>query len=262
MLRYVLVFILFFTVFSPPSWGVRVAWDGRINGYRTLFIDTEFGNEVLFAAVVPTGMLHDDPALAGISHHTEHQVLVSSASWDEGGRVMEQIKRLTGGGGNAQTHDATTSFYFHGHLDSVELMVKYLGAALSTYQPVAKSFWVETEAIRDELAKFLHDDDYITDELYRTEFLPPGHFLRKVSFGLPHEISRIGIDDSLNYYYANFRPEYVILTVIGNFFPNGPRYPSVFETPLSRRILRLPWIGEGGPPVLGWCRVQRSILPR
>ncbi|MBI3296320.1 MAG: insulinase family protein [Deltaproteobacteria bacterium] len=210
-------FVVFGVLFLQPLKAAKVAFEGKINGFPVLFIDTEFGNEVHFGAVVPTGMGLDKPVeLEGISHLIEHQVFRRTDKFENGEREVNRIARQIGGGYNAHTGNELTAFYMKGHPDGLPLMIGHIGAMISSFRPEETSFLAERAVVIEESRQYLNRDSTVVWDAL-AEQLPIGHWNRKYSIGLPQNLERMSIDLALDYYYANYQPRFVTIVVTGNF---------------------------------------------
>ncbi|MBY0369946.1 insulinase family protein [bacterium] len=205
-------------VLSTSSHAASVFWEGRINGYRTVFLNTGFGNRIHVGTSVPVGMGLDEPKhLAGMAHLIEHQVFRRTKKFEDGERELEKLIRFYGGDYNAGTTLQDTSFHLSGHLDGAGGMIRHLGAMFSGYAPNATSFTPEAKVVIEESLEFRAQDVTVAEEAPYTELLPKRHYRNKYTVGQGRQLSRIDLDTALNYYYANYQPQFVTILVTGNF---------------------------------------------
>ncbi len=207
-----------FALLCVPSWGIKVPFHSRINGYPVIFIDTEFGNFIQFGTSVPAGMGHDDPiVMTGAAHLLEHEVFRRTDLFEDGEREVAKVNRQTGGGYNAFTGDEKTAYYMNGHPDGLGIIIRHIGAMMSGWRPEAEGFRNERSVVIEESGQYHKQDAVVAQEIYRTELLPRDHWLRKYSIGLKGQLSKIEMGMLQNQYYANYQPDNVTIFSIGNF---------------------------------------------
>lgn len=161
---------------------------------------------------VRTGSANEPEAQAGISHFLEHLFFKGTSTHNA--RQLMQIIESKGGQLNAFTARDYTCVYIKTLDTEACTGIGILGDILCDSQFV--DFEKERNVILEEIASnedvpedFVHD--LFMEDLY------PGHALGRPITGTCDSVSGLALDDVRAYYRQWYRPENMILSIVGNF---------------------------------------------
>ncbi|MFQ6605881.1 MAG: M16 family metallopeptidase [Fidelibacterota bacterium] len=184
------------------------------NGLQVLLIENPALPMVGVNVVVKTGSAYETFTTNGMSHMLEHLLFNGTTS-----RTQEELYTATdliGGYNNANTGEYYTNYMMvtpsQFIIEGMEIQADMLFNSTLPEEKFAK----EKGIVLEEIARSLGDPDVQRDRNLRA-VLYAGHALSLPTLGTYSTIESLNRDDVMEYYKANYVPNNMILTAVGNF---------------------------------------------
>jgi len=237
-----------------------IHWGRLDNGLRYALVhNQEPKGRVSVRLAVKVGSLYENENQRGLAHFLEHMAFNGSRHFPAA-NVVEFFQRLGmdfGGDTNASTNFDRTVY----QLELPDTKPETLRDSLTFFADVAGGLLLETKAIEKERGIILSEKRARDSVGLRTfvaelEFLVPDtRFPQRVPIGLDEVIKSAGRDRFVEFYNAWYRPERMIVTVVGDIDPAAvePLVKELFG-PLADRAPALP------EPRLGTVTAPETIV--
>jgi predicted Zn-dependent peptidase len=182
------------------------------NGLTVVMETIPYVHSVSVGVWVKTGSANEQVDLAGISHFLEHMVFKGTETRTSR-EIMEAVESR-GGLMNAFTSKEYTCYY-------VKMLDKHLDVGLDVLSDIMKNnVWSDLEkernVILEEIAAGVDvPDDHIHDMMAGKVW--PNHALGRSIAGDETTVSNTTLDDIKAYKQAWYRPDNMLLSIVGNF---------------------------------------------
>ncbi len=184
------------------------------NGLQVLLIENPALPMVGVNTVVKTGSAYENFASSGMSHMLEHLLFNGTTT-----RTQQQLYDdvdMIGGYNNANTSEYYTNYMMVVPAEYAKKGLELQADMLFNSVLPPKKFEKEKGIVLEEISKSLAKPN---EQLDRNiiSILYPGHALSLPTLGTYATIESMTRDDVYNFYKANYVPNNMIMSVIGNF---------------------------------------------
>jgi len=185
----------------------------KLNNGITLITEKRNTKSVTVQVTVKAGSNYENEKTAGISHFIEHMVFEGTKN-----RIAIEIANeieSIGGEINAATSNERTLYY-------VTVLKKYFDKAVEVLADLIQNPLFEEKTIEKERNVVLDEVNLLMDDPKRYQWvlfqktLYKKHPARNPVYGTPEAIKSITRQDMLNYYEKHYKPNNIIISVVGN----------------------------------------------
>lgn len=176
-------------------------------------------DSVAFMATAKTGSNYELSSQSGISHFVEHMLFEGTKSRPSARQIANEIESI-GGEINAYTSTERTSFY-------VKVLGKHFDRGLDVISDIIQNPLFDSKTIEKERRIILKEINMVTDEprfhqwILFQKTLFKKHPTRNPTYGTVKAVKRMARSDLVNYYKDYYKPNNIVLTVVGNMDKNA-----------------------------------------
>lgn len=189
------------------------------NGLRVVLAPDPGAQAADVAVWYATGSRFEKPGRSGITHLFERLMFhgTEAAGADDYRRLLQS----EGATLNTLTTPDYTSFFATVPASAVELALRLEAERMSKLRITAADVETERAFVLGERRMFLEMNPVGrgVEKLYAAAF--PGHGYSRPVIGVEADLSRITLDDALEYYRDHYGPGNAVLTVVGRFEPRA-----------------------------------------
>lgn len=183
------------------------------NGIRVVMEKIPYVNSVSIGIIVDCGSVNENEYNYGISHFIEHMLFKGTVKRNSK-EIAETIDNI-GGQLNGFTGKENTIYYakvLNNHLEiAIDVLSDMINNSLFNEEDITK----EKSVIIEELNMYLDSPEDLAVELLN-KIMFEGTSLEHPIIGTEENIKNINRTDILNYFYSNYLPENIIISVAGN----------------------------------------------
>lgn len=197
---------------------LRPELDTLTNGITLITESLPYVQSCTVGVWIKTGSANETPAWSGTAHFLEH--LFFKGTTTRSPREIMHAIESRGGQMNAFTGREATCLYVRTLPEHVGTAIEILGDVVcnSVYADLEK----ERNVILEEIASVQDTPDEYVMDLLTMQFWP-GHALGRPIAGFEETVSKLGIDDIRAFKEAWYRPENMVVAVVGNFDADAVR---------------------------------------
>ena len=176
-------------------------------------------DSVAFMATAKIGSNYELNSQSGISHFVEHMLFEGTKSRPTALQIANEIESI-GGEINAYTSTERTSFY-------VKVLGKHFDRGLDVISDIIQNPLFDSKTIEKERRIILKEINMVTDEprfhqwILFQKTLFKKHPTRNPTYGTVKTVKRMTRSDLVNYYKDHYKPNNIVLTVVGNLDKNA-----------------------------------------
>lgn len=185
----------------------------KLNNGITLIVEKRKTKSVTVQVTVKAGSNYENEKIAGISHFMEHMLFEGTKN-RTALQIANEIESV-GGEINAATSTERTIYY-------TTVLKKYLETAVDVLADLIQNPLFEEKTIEKERSVVLDEVNMVVDDPKRYQWtlfskkLYKKHPARSPVYGTSEAIKSITRQDMLDYYEKHYKPNNMIITVVGN----------------------------------------------
>jgi predicted Zn-dependent peptidase len=179
----------------------------------TLITEKRSTKSVTIQVMVKAGSNYENEKIAGISHFMEH-MLFEGTKTRTAIEIANEIESL-GGEINAATSNERTVYY-------ITVLKKYFDTAVEVLADMIQNPLFDEKALEKERGVVLDEVNMVVDDPKRYQWvlfqktLYKKHPAKNPIYGTAQAIKTITRQDMLDYYEKHYKPNNIIITVVGN----------------------------------------------
>ncbi|WP_313756519.1 pitrilysin family protein [Tissierella sp.] len=183
------------------------------NGIRVVMEKIPYVNSVSIGIIVDNGSVKEDKHNNGVSHFIEH-MLFKGTGKRTAKDIAEAIDNI-GGQLNAFTGKESTCYYAKVLYNHIDIAIDVLADMLTNSNFLESDIEKEKTVIIEEINMYLDSPEDMVSELLNDimfEDTPLGHPI----LGIEESIKNLNRDELINYFFNNYRPENIVISLAGN----------------------------------------------
>jgi zinc protease len=191
------------------------------NGLKVITIPMESPGLVAYYSVVRTGSRDEvEPGKSGFAHFFEHMMFRGTKKYP--GPVYDSIVTSIGASANAFTSDDVTAYHLNFAVEDLEKVIEVESDRFQNLHYELPAFQTESGAIYGEYRKGVTDPFEVLDERVR-DLAFDVHTYKHTTIGFERDIKAMpeAYDYSLGFFKRFYRPENVVLLVVGDVRPDA-----------------------------------------
>jgi len=191
------------------------------NGLKVIMIPMESPGLVAYYSVVRTGSRDEvEPGRSGYAHFFEHMMFRGTKKYP--GPVYDSIVTSIGASANASTSDDITVFHLNFAAENLEKVIEVESDRFQNLNYDLAGFQTESGAIYGEYRKGVTNPYEVLDEKVR-DLAFDVHTYKHTTIGFERDIKAMpeGYDYSIGFFKRFYRPENVVLLVVGDIKPDA-----------------------------------------
>ena len=191
------------------------------NGLKVITIPMESPGLVAYYSVVRTGSRDEvEPGKSGFAHFFEHMMFRGTKKYP--GPVYDSIVTSIGASANAFTSDDITAYHLNFAVEDLEKVIEVESDRFQNLHYELPAFQTESGAIYGEYRKGVTDPFEVLDERVR-DLAFDVHTYKHTTIGFERDIKAMpeAYDYSLGFFKRFYRPENVVLLVVGDVRPDA-----------------------------------------
>jgi len=191
------------------------------NGLKVIMIPMESPGLVAYYSVVRTGSRDEvEPGKSGFAHFFEHMMFRGTKKYP--GPVYDSIVTSIGASANAFTSDDVTAYHLNFAVEDLEKVIEVESDRFQNLHYELPAFQTESGAIYGEYRKGVTDPFEVLDERVR-DLAFDVHTYKHTTIGFERDIKAMpeAYDYSLGFFKRFYRPENVVLLVVGDVRPDA-----------------------------------------
>jgi predicted Zn-dependent peptidase len=179
----------------------------------TLLVEKRSAKSVTIQVMVRAGSNYENEKIAGISHFIEHMMFEGTKNRTTI-EIANAIESL-GGEINAATSNERTIYY-------ITVLKKYFDIAVDVLADMMQNPLFDEKAIEKERGVVLDEANMVIDDPKRYQWvlfmkqLFKNHPAKNPIYGTPEAIKTISRQDIVDYYEKYYKPNNMIISVVGN----------------------------------------------
>ncbi|MFH1211193.1 MAG: pitrilysin family protein [archaeon] len=179
----------------------------------TLITEKRSTKSVTIQVMVKAGSNYENEKIAGISHFMEHMLFEGTKN-RTAIEIANEIESL-GGEINAATSNERTVYY-------ITVLKKYFNTAVEVLADMIQNPLFDEKALEKERGVVLDEVNMVVDDPKRYQWvlfqktLYKKHPAKNPIYGTAQAIKTITRQDLLDYYEKHYKPNNIIITVVGN----------------------------------------------
>lgn len=179
----------------------------------TLIVEKRKTKSVTIQVMVKAGSNYENEKIAGISHFIEHMIFEGTKNRTTM-EIANEIESL-GGEINAATSNERTMYY-------VTILKKYFDIAVDVLADMMQNPLFDEKTIEKERGVVLDEVNMVVDDPKRYQWilfqktLYKNHPAKNPVYGTAEAIKTISKQDMLDYYEKYYKPNNMIISVVGN----------------------------------------------
>lgn len=180
----------------------------------TIIFEKRQTKTVAIEITVKTGSNNETKRINGISHFIEHMIFEGTKTRKSSREIANEIEKL-GGELNAFTSSERTCFFS-------KVLNKHFDKALEVLSDIIKNPLFDKKAIEKERKVIIKEIDLVTDEprfhqwILFQKTLFKKHPTKNPTYGSKQAVKKLTRKDLLNYYKKFYKPNNIIISVVGN----------------------------------------------
>ena len=191
------------------------------NGLKVIMIPMESPGLVAYYSVVRTGSRDEvEPGRSGYAHFFEHMMFRGTEKYP--GPVYDSIVTSIGASANAFTSDDITAYHLNFAVEDLEKVIEVESDRFQNLHYDLPAFQTESGAIYGEYRKGVTNPYQVLDEKVR-DLAFDVHTYKHTTIGFERDIKAMpdGYDYSLGFFKRFYRPENVVLLIVGDIKPDA-----------------------------------------
>ncbi|HMK38257.1 MAG TPA: pitrilysin family protein [Bacteroidota bacterium] len=191
------------------------------NGLKVIMIPMESPGLVAYYSVVRTGSRDEvEPGRSGYAHFFEHMMFRGTKKYP--GPVYDSIVTSIGASANAFTSDDITAYHLNFAVENLEKVIEVESDRFQNLLYDLPAFQTESGAIYGEYRKGVTNPYEVLDEKVR-DLAFDVHTYKHTTIGFERDIKSMpeGFDYSLGFFKRFYRPENVVLLIVGDIKPDA-----------------------------------------
>ena len=191
------------------------------NGLKVIMIPMESPGLVAYYSVVRTGSRDEvEPGRSGYAHFFEHMMFRGTKKYP--GPVYDSIVTSIGASANASTSDDVTIYHLAFAVENLEKVIEVESDRFQNLHYDLPGFQTESGAIYGEYRKGVTNPYEVLDEKVR-DLAYDVHTYKHTTIGFERDIKAMpeGYDYSLGFFKRFYRPENVVLVIVGDIRPDA-----------------------------------------
>jgi len=211
------------------------------NGLTVLF-EKRATKTVAVEVTVKAGSNNENKKINGISHFIEHMLFEGTKTRASSREIANEIEKL-GGELNAYTSNERTAFF-------AKVLNKHFNKALEILSDVVKNPLFNEKSIEKERKVIVKEIDLVTDEprfhqwILFQKTLFRKHPTRNPAYGSKEAVRKLTRKDLIDYYTAYYKPNNIIVSVVGNVNGVKNKVGKYFEDLKKIKLKKLKKIKE------------------
>ncbi len=189
------------------------------NGLKVIMIPMDSPGLVAYYSVVRTGSRDEvEPGRSGYAHFFEHMMFRGTKKYP--GAVYDSIVTSIGASANAFTSDDITAYHLNFAAENLEKVIEVESDRFQNLHYDLPGFQTESGAIYGEYRKGVTNPFEVLDEKVR-DLAFDVHTYKHTTIGFEKDIKAMpeGYDYSLGFFKHFYRPENVVLVIVGDIKP-------------------------------------------
>ena len=191
------------------------------NGLKVIMIPMDSPGLVAYYTVVRTGSRDEvETGRSGYAHFFEHMMFRGTKKYP--GAVYDSIVTSIGASANAFTSDDITAYHLNFAAENLEKVIEVESDRFQNLHYDLPGFQTESGAIYGEYRKGVTNPYEVLDEKVR-DLAFDVHTYKHTTIGLEKDIKAMpeGYDYSLAFFKRFYRPENVVLVIVGDIKPES-----------------------------------------
>jgi len=211
------------------------------NGLTVLF-EKRATKTVAVEITIKAGSNNESKKINGISHFIEHMLFEGTKTRKSSREIANEIEKL-GGELNAYTSNERTAFF-------AKVLNKHFDKALEILSDVVKNPLFNEKSIEKERKVIVKEIDLVTDEprfhqwILFQKTLFRKHPTRNPAYGSKEAVRKLTRKDLIDYYNAYYKPNNIIVSVVGNVNDVKNKVGKYFEDLKKIKLIKLKKIKE------------------
>lgn len=193
------------------------------NGFKTIVIPLESPGLVAYYSVVRTGSRDEyEPGHTGFAHFFEHMMFRGTKKYP--GNVYDRLITEMGADANAYTSNDLTCYHLSFSSEDLEKVIELESDRFQNLFYSEQAFKTEAGAVHGEYLKGLSSPwQVLFEKIYDTAF--DVHTYKHTTIGFKKDIEAMPTmyDYSLSFFDRYYRPENVVLLIVGDVQPENVR---------------------------------------
>jgi zinc protease len=197
--------------------------DDLDNGLRLVTVNTGYPNIVALYIVVQVGSRNEvEPGRSGFAHLFEHMMFRGTEKYPP--EKWEEVMQAAGAQTNAYTSDDRTVYHAVFSKEDLEPILELEADRFQTLKYTEEIFRTETRAVLSEYNKNFSSPLRKLDEVVRDEAFQK-HTYKHTTMGFVEDVENMPTmyDYGLQFFDRYYRPEYTVVSVIGDVTPEQVR---------------------------------------
>ena len=189
------------------------------NGLRVIFIPMSSGGLVSYWSIVRTGSRDEvEPGRSGYAHFFEHMMFRGTDKYP--GPVYDRIINGIGAHSNAFTTDDFTAFHLTFAKEDLAKVIELEADRFQNLHYDKPAFQTEAGAVYGEYRKDQTEPEFTLEEHLRNTAFDK-HTYKHTTMGFEADVRNMpqGFEYSMSFFRHFYRPENVVLLVVGDFDP-------------------------------------------
>jgi predicted Zn-dependent peptidase len=200
------------------------------NGLKVIY-EHKDSNAVCILASVFAGSNSEEPRIAGISHFIEHMLFEGTAKRKDSFAVSNEIESL-GGDLNAATSNERTFYY-------IKVLNKHFNKAVDVLSDILFHPLFEPSILKKEKRVIIDEIKLVNDQpryyqwILFQNTLFKRHPARNAVYGTIDTIDGLARSDVLGYYRSHYRPNNMVVVIVGNVPDVFSKVSAYFDAPAA-----------------------------
>ncbi|MBU5437656.1 insulinase family protein [Tissierella sp. MSJ-40] len=183
------------------------------NGIRVVMENITYVNSVSIGVIIGNGSIKEDKHINGISHFIEHMLFKGTKNRNAK-EIAEAIDNI-GGQLNAFTGKEYTCYYAQVLDNHLSIAIDVLGDMLNNSLFLEEDIEKEKGVVMEEVSMYLDSPEDLVYDLLN-EIMFENTSLAYPILGTEETIDRFRKDVLLDYFYENYTPENIVISLVGN----------------------------------------------